>query len=118
MQRLHRLIGNPGLRTISTQYLLLLIPAISLLFITLIGDTGYLVMMDQSGMIISHPRKELILNARARQLVRPVMDRIRAGETWFLSSFEGKRNAYYVEKLTTVQFNMQDNWYICLPGNS
>ncbi len=77
-----------------------------------IGDTGYLVMMDQSGMIISHPRKELILNARARELVRPVMDRIRAGETWFLSSFEGKRKAYYVEKLTTAQFTMQDNWYI------
>ncbi|MDD5169929.1 MAG: methyl-accepting chemotaxis protein [Syntrophales bacterium] len=77
-----------------------------------IGTTGYLVMVDQGGMIISHPRKKLILNQEARDLVKPIMDRISAGESYFLSDFEGQLKYYYVEKLTTEQFNMQDSWYI------
>jgi methyl-accepting chemotaxis protein len=79
---------------------------------SVIGTTGYLVMVDQSGMIISHPQKKLILNEKGRDLIKPVMDKISAGESYFLSSFEGNRKAYYVEKLTTAQFNMQDSWYI------
>ena len=79
---------------------------------SVMGMTGYLVMMDQSGMIISHPQKKLILNPQGKELIKPVMDKIRAGESYFLSSFDGKDKAYYVEKLTTAQFNMQDSWYI------
>jgi methyl-accepting chemotaxis protein len=77
-----------------------------------IGTTGYLVMVDQGGTIISHPQKKLILNKEGRDLVKPIMDRISAGESYFLSAFEGQIKAYYVEKLTTAQFNMQDSWYI------
>ncbi len=77
-----------------------------------IGTTGYLVMVDQGGMIISHPRKNLILKKEGRDLIKPVMDRISAGESYFLSAFEGQLKAYYVEKLTTARLNMQDSWYI------
>jgi len=79
---------------------------------SVIGTTGYLVMVDQSGMIISHPQKQLILKAESRDLIKPIMDRISAGESHFLSAFEGQLKAYYVEKLTTAQLNMEDSWYI------
>ncbi|MDD5168826.1 MAG: methyl-accepting chemotaxis protein [Syntrophales bacterium] len=79
---------------------------------SVIGTTGYMVMIDQGGMIISHPQKKLILNKDGRDLVKPIMDRISAGESYFFSSFDGHRKSYYVEKLTTAQLNMQDSWYI------
>ncbi len=79
---------------------------------SVIGTTGYLLMIDQDGMIISHPQKSLILNPKGPELVRPVMDKIAAGESYFLSEFAGIYKAYYVEKLTTAQFHMEDAWYI------
>jgi len=79
---------------------------------SIIGVTGYLVMIDEDGRIISHPQKKLILNEKASVLIKPVMDKIGAGESYFLSAFDGKLKAYYVEKLTTAQFNMEDSWYL------
>lgn len=79
---------------------------------SVIGMTGYLVMVDEDGRIISHPQKKLILHPDGQKMIKPVMDKIAAGESYFLSSFEGQRKAYYVEKLTTSQFHMEDNWYI------
>jgi len=77
-----------------------------------IGVTGYLVMIDQDGMIISHPQKNLILNDKARESIKPIMDKIGAGESYFLADFDGSLKAYYVEKLTTAQFHMEDAWHI------
>lgn len=79
---------------------------------SVIGMTGYLSMIDHDGMIISHPRKNLILNPKGRDMIKPVMDRIAAGETYFLSDFAGTLKVYYVEKLTTAQLHMEDSWYI------
>ena len=79
---------------------------------SVIGVTGYLVMVDEDGRIISHPQKKLILNPQGQDFIKPVMDRISAGESYFLSSFDGNLKAYYVGKLTTAQFNMEDSWYI------
>jgi len=79
---------------------------------SVIGITGYLSMIDQDGMIISHPQKKLILNPQGQALIKPVMDKIGAGESYFSSDFDGQRKVYYVEKLTTAQFNMEDSWYI------
>ncbi len=79
---------------------------------SVIGTTGYLSMIDEDGMIISHPQKKLILNQKGPELVKPVMDKIAAGQSYFLSDFAGNVKAYYVEKLTTAQFHMEDSWYI------
>ena len=84
---------------------------------SVIGATGYLSMIDQDGMIISHPQKSLILNKKGPALVKPVMDKIAAGESYFLSDFAGTTKAYYVEKLTTAQFHMEDSWYIIFCRN-
>mgnify|MGYP000844002386 FL=1 len=84
---------------------------------SVIGATGYLSMIDQDGMIISHPQKSLILNKKGPTLVKPVTDRIAAGESSFLSDFAGTVKAYYVEKLTTAQFHMEDSWYIVFCRN-
>ncbi len=79
---------------------------------SVIGVTGYLSMIDHDGMIISHPQKKLILNSKGQDLIKPVMERIGGGESYFVSSFEGTKKVYYVEKLTTTQFHMEDSWYI------
>ena len=79
---------------------------------SVIGVSGYLSMIDHDGMIISHPQKKLILNSKGQDLIKPVMDRIGGGESYFVSSFEGTKKVYYVEKLTTTQFHMEDSWYI------
>ncbi len=77
-----------------------------------IGTTGYLVMLDEDGRIISHPQKKLILNEKAMGMIKPLMTKISTGESYFLSAFDGKEKAYYVEKLTTAQFHMEDSWYV------
>ena len=79
---------------------------------SVIGVTGYLVMIDEDGRIISHPQKKLILNNKASDSIKPVMDKIGAGESYFLSGFDGNLKAYYVEKLTTAQLHMEDSWYL------
>jgi len=84
---------------------------------SVIGTTGYLSMIDDDGMIISHPQKKLILNPKGKDLVKPIMDKIAAGESYFLSDFAGAVKVYYVEKLTTAQFHMEDSWYIIFCRN-
>lgn len=76
-----------------------------------LGVTGYLIMLDQDGTVLSHPRKNLILNEQASSLIKPVLDKIKNNEHYFFSSFEGELKAYYVEKLTTQQLNMEESWY-------
>jgi len=77
-----------------------------------IGETGYLVMMDERGMVISHPRKEFILNAESAQLLEPVMDQIRAGKKEFEVIFDGKRRVYTATPFSSEDFNVLHNWYI------
>lgn len=79
---------------------------------SVIGKTGYMWMVDQTGMIISHPRKKMILNPESRDSIKPIMEKIHEGKSYFLSSFEGQSKAYYVEKITTADFNMENSWYI------
>jgi len=84
---------------------------------SVIGTTGYLLMIDHDGMIISHPQKTLILNPQSRELIKSIMEKISSGESYFFSDFAGTHKVYYVEKMTTEQFHMEDSWYIIFCRN-
>jgi methyl-accepting chemotaxis protein len=77
-----------------------------------IGETGYLVMMDERGLVISHPRREWILNADAARSLEPIMDRIRAGRSEFEARFENRRKYYTAVPFSSKDFNILHNWYI------
>ncbi len=77
-----------------------------------IGNSGYLIMLDETGKIISHPRKDWILNEQASQQMDPVMERIRSGQTEFELDFEGQRKIYTVARFSSDKFNILHNWYI------
>lgn len=84
---------------------------------SIIGSTGYLSMIDHDGMIIAHPQKKLILNPKSPEIVKTIMEKINAGESYFISRFAGVEKVYYVEKMTTEQFFMEDSWYIIFCRN-
>ncbi len=77
-----------------------------------IGETGYLLMLDERGQIISHPRKEWILDGDAAARMKPIMDRIRAGETEFDATFEGQRRVYTATPFSSQDFHVVHNWYV------
>jgi len=77
-----------------------------------LGETGYLLMVDERGMIISHPRKELILDKKAAQFMAPHMAHIREGRMMFRETFEGESRFYTVTPFSAADFNILHNWYI------
>ncbi|NCC50183.1 MAG: methyl-accepting chemotaxis protein, partial [Spartobacteria bacterium] len=77
-----------------------------------IGRTGYLTMLDERGMIISHPQKDLILNQEAAPKVADIMQKIQAGETHFISTFDGRVKQYHVDRFSSDEFNILHTWYI------
>ena len=77
-----------------------------------IGKSGYLIMLDERGLVISHPRKDWILNAEAGRMMEPIMARIRAGQTQFELEFDGQRKVYTVAKFSSERFNILHTWYI------
>ena len=77
-----------------------------------IGKTGYLMMTDARGLVISHPNTRLILNAKAARDVAPITKEIRAGKTAFEETFQGKRKVYVVAKFASDDLNLEYDWYI------
>jgi methyl-accepting chemotaxis protein len=77
-----------------------------------IGETGYLLMLDGRGQVISHPRKEWILDGDAAARMKPIMDRIRANETSFDATFEGRRRAYTATPFSSEDFHVLHNWHV------
>jgi methyl-accepting chemotaxis protein len=77
-----------------------------------IGKSGYLIMLDERGLVISHPRKDWILKDDAKRVLEPIMAHIRAGQTQFELVFDGKRKVYTVAKFSSERFNILHTWYI------
>jgi len=69
-------------------------------------------MLDERGLSLAHPRQEWMLQADAGQLVAPIMERVRAGQTEFDLTFEGKRKVYTVARFSSERFNVLHSWYI------
>lgn len=82
-----------------------------------IGTTGHLIMIDERGMIISHPKKELILSQEAMQNLKPIMDDIKGGKSHFLERLDGSLKSYAVAKFTSKDFHLMYDWYIVCSRN-
>ena len=82
-----------------------------------IGATGYLIMIDERGMIISHPKKELILNQEAMQKLKPIMDDVKGGQSHFLERLDGRLQSCAVAKFTSEKFHLMFDWYILCSRN-
>ncbi|MEA2038804.1 MAG: methyl-accepting chemotaxis protein [Thermodesulfobacteriota bacterium] len=82
-----------------------------------IGTTGHLIMIDDRGMIISHPKRELILSQEAMQNLKPIMDDVRGGKSHFLERLDGSLKSYAVAKFTSKDFHLMYDWYIVCSRN-
>ncbi|NLI80778.1 MAG: methyl-accepting chemotaxis protein [Deltaproteobacteria bacterium] len=80
-----------------------------------IGKTGYLFFMDDRGMLIAHPDKELILKKEATERIRNVCTRLLAGKgefTEFQEKQEGEERLYIGRKVRISEGNLLHGWHM------
>lgn len=76
------------------------------------GETGYMFMVDDNGLFISHPNKDAILSEEMSQKYNPVISRILQGETNFNQVFDGTEKTYNAIKFDFEGLNHVSNWYL------
>jgi len=91
---------------------------------TTFGKTGYICMIDNRGLIISHPQQELILRKENGQKIKPlekvyplsqvkhIVDRIFQGETYFQETYENRLKMYSVSHFDRSGLNIKNKWLI------
>jgi signal transduction histidine kinase/CheY-like chemotaxis protein/HAMP domain-containing protein len=89
-----------------------------------IGKTGYMWMMDDRGLIISHPQKQYILSKESGEKIKPLekvnplkqfqyhYKHIIDGDTYFQETFNNRLKMYSVSTFNKTQYNIRHNWYI------
>lgn len=88
-----------------------------------IGETGYLMMFDETGKVIAHPDKKLILNEAESKRVSHLIEKILHGtEASFFEQYGGVEKRYVVSRLPKTSFDppgsaagksfMRHDWYI------
>jgi len=80
-----------------------------------IGNTGYIFFVDDRGMFIAHPQKEMILNKDAVEKIKPITSRLFAGTAKFVefnAVFEGQDNFYCGSKVAIERANILHEWYL------
>ncbi len=89
-----------------------------------VGETGYLVMIDETGNLIAHPNKELILSEAGKKATRHLSERTLSGKEYsFFDTFLGIEKLYVVSKLPKTSFDrpasnpaatglMRHDWYV------
>lgn len=76
------------------------------------GQTGYMFMVDDKGLLVSHPNKEAILSEEMAKRYNPVVSRVLQGETNFNQIFDGQEKAYNAVKFDFEGLNHVSNWYL------
>ena len=89
-----------------------------------IGKSGYMWMMDDRGLIISHPDKHYILSKESGEKIKP-LEQVRPltnflplykhvinGDVYFQERFNNRLKMYSVSPFNRSQFNLRNNWYI------
>ena len=82
------------------------------------GQSGYMFMMDDRGMIIAHPEKENILKEEAVKKFKPLLDFANAGKQQFSTEFEGKKKDYSVLRLNMEPVHVTNQWYVVFAQES
>jgi len=77
-----------------------------------IGKTGYMGMIDERGMLISHPDKKMILNRDAIKKTAGVFEKIKNGENHFNISYLGDERNFSVSKFDSKKIHLRFNWYV------
>jgi methyl-accepting chemotaxis protein len=83
-----------------------------------VGQTGYMFMMDDRGMIIAHPQKETILKEDAVKKFKPLLDFANAGRQQFSTEFEGKAKDYSILRLDMDPANITNQWFVVFAQES
>ncbi|HOP29956.1 MAG TPA: methyl-accepting chemotaxis protein [Spirochaetota bacterium] len=82
-----------------------------------LGETGRMTMFDSTGLIISHQKKELILNNKILDMVKPILDKALAGNNYFTEYFDGAKKVFVVSKFDSKDMHLQHDWYILFTQN-
>ncbi len=77
-----------------------------------VGQTGYVIFIDDRGLVIAHPDGDYILNEEKAQLVSPITSRVIKGESSFMEMFGGQRKYYHGLKVELPQDNILNAWYL------
>jgi methyl-accepting chemotaxis protein len=89
-----------------------------------VGETGYLMMFDETGKVIAHPDKKLILNDAESKRIGKITERVLHGtDPSFFDTYEGVEKLYVVSRLAKGSFGqtgpatsgasfMRHDWYI------
>lgn len=83
-----------------------------------IGNTGYMTMMDDRGMVIAHPQKENVLNEQNTQKFKPLLDIINQGRTTFEIELDGVKKQYLIVKVNTDSKYSTNQWYLIFSQES
>jgi len=81
------------------------------------GQSGYMFMVDDKGLLISHPNKEVILNEEVAKQYNSVISHIFNGEIHFEQYLDGIDKIYSVIKFDFHGRNHISDWYLVLVQN-
>ena len=81
------------------------------------GQSGYMFMVDDKGLLISHPNKEFILNEEVGKKYHSVISHILNGERYFEQHIGGMDKAYSVVKFDFHGLNHVSDWYLVFVQN-
>lgn len=84
---------------------------------TKIGTTGQLQMIDERGLIISHPDTSRILKKESQQNFLHITKRIKNQERYFEEREDNIEKSFVVADFKTEKFNIRYNWYIIFSQN-
>ncbi len=78
------------------------------------GDTGYMLVVDGRGLVVSHPDHNHIMKPYEQQKpeVQRIINRILAGRTYFRDIYEEADKSYYVKRVTVDSDHQPYEWYM------
>lgn len=81
------------------------------------GESGYFYILDGRGMMITHPKAELILNPKFKEDNPDIVNRTIKGETKFEQTFNKIDKIYLVEPVNFTAAKSETNWYLTFAKN-
>ena len=76
------------------------------------GQTGYMFMMDDRGIVIAHPNKQYILSESVVKQFGVLLENAKAGNVSFFKDFEGVTKNFTVGQLEMGTENITNQWFI------